>query len=304
MTQSGVTMGTPLYMSPEQAQGHPVDHRSDLYSLGVTYYFMIAGEPPFRADSAVALALKHVREIPRSLLNHRPDLPLEVNRLVMKLMSKDPADRYQSAAMVLADLGKMRDLVQAGASAAISEPFDSISSRGDESSPPASKNELAVRPTEPALPVAASPRPNRVLAASALPVASPATASGVEGQDQPAPRFSMLVASAAVALGLVAGAVAGYAVRSPDLLSLPADPSRLPPGLWIEPRWSTIPKQKARKTNCTTPCSRPLATSGSPPGWRSPAISATAIRTSPRPRLMPRSPGSGIASTTWTPSSR
>ena len=116
MTQSGVTMGTPLYMSPEQAQGHPVDHRSDLYSLGVTYYYMIAGEPPFRADSAVALALKHVREIPRSLVNYRPDLPMEIDRLVMKLMAKDPADRFQSAMMMLADLSKLRDLLQVGPS--------------------------------------------------------------------------------------------------------------------------------------------------------------------------------------------
>ena len=64
VTQPGITMGTPLYMSPEQAQGHALDHRSDLYSLGVTFYHMLTGEPPFRADSAVALALKHVNEQP------------------------------------------------------------------------------------------------------------------------------------------------------------------------------------------------------------------------------------------------
>ena len=75
ITQSGVTMGTPLYMSPEQAQGHPVDHRSDLYSLGVTFYHMLAGVAPFHADTALALALKQVREKPRSMLVHRPDLP-------------------------------------------------------------------------------------------------------------------------------------------------------------------------------------------------------------------------------------
>src|SRR5262245_9659143 len=72
VSQSGVTMGTALYMSPEQVQRYPLDHRSDLYSLGVTYYHMLAGVPPFHADSAVALALKHVREAPRSLLVHRP----------------------------------------------------------------------------------------------------------------------------------------------------------------------------------------------------------------------------------------
>ena len=64
-------MGTPLYMSPEQAQGHAVDHRSDLYSLGVTFYHMLAGVPPFQAETALALALKQVREAPRSMLVHR-----------------------------------------------------------------------------------------------------------------------------------------------------------------------------------------------------------------------------------------
>ena len=64
LTQSGVTMGTPLYMSPEQAQGHQVDHRSDLYSLGVTFYHMLTGMPPFQAETALALALKQVRERP------------------------------------------------------------------------------------------------------------------------------------------------------------------------------------------------------------------------------------------------
>ena len=75
VTQPGVTMGTPLYMSPEQAQGHTLDHRSDLYSLGVTFYHMFAGRPPFLADSPIALALKHVKDEPVDLTVHRPDLP-------------------------------------------------------------------------------------------------------------------------------------------------------------------------------------------------------------------------------------
>ncbi len=106
VTQAGTTMGTPAYMSPEQAQGYPLDHRSDLYSLGATFYYMLAGTPPFRADSPVAMALKQVREIPVSLLIHRPDLPVEIDRLVMKLMAKNPADRFQSAAEMLAELAQ------------------------------------------------------------------------------------------------------------------------------------------------------------------------------------------------------
>src|SRR4051812_40751483 len=113
LTQPGVTMGTPQYMSPEQAQGHALDHRSDLYSLGVTAYHMLTGNPPFRGESALAVALKHVKDTPVSPVVHRPEIPAELDRLVMKLMAKDPARRYQSAAEMLRDLGKIRETITA-----------------------------------------------------------------------------------------------------------------------------------------------------------------------------------------------
>jgi eukaryotic-like serine/threonine-protein kinase len=242
LTQSGVTMGTPLYMSPEQAQGHPVDHRSDLYSLGVTYYFMIAGEPPFRADSAVALALKHVREIPRSLLNYRPDLPLEIDRLVMKLMAKDPADRYQSAVMMLADLGKLRDLIQVGP-AGLPEPLDAALARSEEMSPTSSNNELALRATEPAPGVAVSPRAARAARVVPVPVSRPPDGSGADPQTSQTARFSLPAATVAMAAGLCVGALSGWSSRAPDVQSIRSEPAGNIPALWVDPRWSTIPKQ-------------------------------------------------------------
>lgn len=118
LTQSGVTLGTPLYMSPEQVQGHTVDQRSDIYSFGVTCYHLLAGEPPFRGSSAFEVALKHVQEQPRPLSDLRPDLPAELCGMVHKMMAKNPGDRYQSAKDVLRDLVKLRDGLT-GVSAAV-----------------------------------------------------------------------------------------------------------------------------------------------------------------------------------------
>ena len=112
VTQPGITMGTPLYMSPEQAQGRALDHRSDLYSLGVTFYHMLTGVPPFRAESAIALAMKHVNDTPVSPRVHRPEIPIELERLVLKLMAKNPAERFQSAAEMLAELARIRSTLQ------------------------------------------------------------------------------------------------------------------------------------------------------------------------------------------------
>jgi eukaryotic-like serine/threonine-protein kinase len=115
LTQSGVTLGTPLYMSPEQVQGHTVDHRSDIYSLGVTCYHLLAGEPPFRGTSPFDVALKHVQQEPTLLGDLRPDLPADLGAMVHKMMAKNPDDRYQSAREILRDLVKLRDGLSLGA---------------------------------------------------------------------------------------------------------------------------------------------------------------------------------------------
>jgi len=114
LTQSGVTLGTPLYMSPEQVQGKPVDHRSDIYSLGVTCYHLLTGEPPFRGATVFDVALKHVQEHPRPIAELRPDLPADLCGAVHKMMAKRPDDRYQSAREILRDLLKVRDGIAVG----------------------------------------------------------------------------------------------------------------------------------------------------------------------------------------------
>ena len=243
ITQVGITMGTPAYMSPEQAQGHPLDHRSDLYSLGATYYFMLTAMPPFKADSPVALALKQVREIPSSLLAHRPELPLEIDRLVMKLLAKDPADRYQSAAEMIGDLSKVRGAIQApsGSQAAMAGTLEGVPVRTEEMgamtaspAPPArgrdSRSPVEDRDIRKVVPAATEPEAAEV---------------EVEGSRLPRPRFSGLVAAAAVAIGLCAGGLAGWAARAPDIQSLPDESSQRPPALWVAPGWAAIPRHES-----------------------------------------------------------
>ena len=104
LTQAGKMFGTPRYLSPEQAQGKRLDARSDLYSLGVMLFESITGRPPFIAEEAIAVAIKHVQEKPPRMDEVAPDIyiPREVDRIVFKLLSKRPEDRYQSAEEVVA----------------------------------------------------------------------------------------------------------------------------------------------------------------------------------------------------------
>jgi len=104
LTQAGTTLGTPLYMSPEQVNGHELDHRSDIYSLGVTCYCMLAGKPPFMGETALAIAVKHLNEKPVPLGRHRPDLPQAFCSLVEKMMAKDVKKRYKTCDDILAHL--------------------------------------------------------------------------------------------------------------------------------------------------------------------------------------------------------
>lgn len=104
LTQIGITMGTPLYMSPEQVEGKPLDPRSDIYSFGVTCYQMLGGRPPFRGDTALSVALQHVRTQPDRLENLRPDLPPALCRIIHNMLAKDPADRQQNPRELLQEL--------------------------------------------------------------------------------------------------------------------------------------------------------------------------------------------------------
>jgi len=114
MTETGSIMGTAQYLSPEQAQGHSVTAASDLYSIGVMLYEMLAGRLPFDGDSAVSIALKHLSEPPPPLGHVRPGVSPALESVVMSALAKDPAQRWQTADDFAAALEAVRAQVEAG----------------------------------------------------------------------------------------------------------------------------------------------------------------------------------------------
>ncbi len=108
LTQTSAVLGTAGYMSPEQAMGKPVGPQSDLYSLGVVLFEMLAGELPYDAESPISLALKHVNEPPRSPREANPSVSEPLDAITLRLLSKNPEDRYASAAELAEDLERVR----------------------------------------------------------------------------------------------------------------------------------------------------------------------------------------------------
>jgi eukaryotic-like serine/threonine-protein kinase len=104
LTQVGITMGTPLYMSPEQIEGRRLDSRSDIYSLGVTAYHMLAGQPPFVGDTPLAVAVQHLNVPPASLADRSLGIPPRLAQTVERMMAKKPDDRFSDPAVLLSEL--------------------------------------------------------------------------------------------------------------------------------------------------------------------------------------------------------
>jgi serine/threonine-protein kinase len=107
MTETGSIVGTAQYLSPEQARGGEVDPRSDLYSLGVVLYELLTGKTPFDGETPVEIAMKHLSNAPKPPSKLRPEIPPELDKVVLRALAKDPEDRYQSADEMEADLDRI-----------------------------------------------------------------------------------------------------------------------------------------------------------------------------------------------------
>jgi len=107
MTQTAAVIGTAQYLSPEQARGESVDARSDIYSTGCLLYELLVGRPPFTGDSPVSVAYQHVREAPTPPSELDPMVTAPMDAVVLKSLAKDPAERYQTAGAMRADIGRL-----------------------------------------------------------------------------------------------------------------------------------------------------------------------------------------------------
>lgn len=109
LTRVGVTLGTPLFMSPEQGEGKKTDVRSDLYSLGATAFWMLTARPPYDGGSPMSVIVRHVSAEISDPRRHRPDIPPQLAELVMRLMAKKPEDRFDSPTRLLSEITRLEE---------------------------------------------------------------------------------------------------------------------------------------------------------------------------------------------------
>ncbi|HMP60653.1 MAG TPA: protein kinase [Gemmatales bacterium] len=157
LTQTGHAMGTPLYMSPEQVMGQPLDVRTDLYSFGATCYHLLTGQPPFMGETAIAVGFKHVQEEPTPVNHFRSDVPGDLALIVSRLMAKKPENRYQSARELLRDLKMVSESILGGGGSAAGLALSGLSGSRPiatppiEESPPPGKLRAPEPPVDPLL---------------------------------------------------------------------------------------------------------------------------------------------------------
>ena len=199
MTQTAAVIGTAQYLSPEQARGETVDARSDLYSAGCLMYELLVGRPPFVGDSPVSVAYQHVREAPVPPSQLDPVITPDIDAVTLKALAKDPADRYQSAREMKADITRVLSGQQATAV---------VPRVGDEATRTVAM--MAAAPTQVAPPV--PPPPTAV-----GPEAAEGDLTDAEEDEERKSRVGLAIGiTAAIILVLGIGAFALYQLLTPD----------------------------------------------------------------------------------------
>jgi len=144
LTTEGTIIGTPEYMSPEQAQGEETDGRSDIYALGIVLYEALAGQPPFTGKSAITILRQHVEDSPKPLSSFGADVPPEVEKILQKMLAKKREQRYQSLAELAVDLAPIHR------TSSLSGLVSEAKRRGLVPGPPTA---VVTAPTAPSVPV-------------------------------------------------------------------------------------------------------------------------------------------------------
>jgi serine/threonine protein kinase len=306
LTADGSTLGTPHYMSPEQATGREIDGRSDIYSLGIILYEMLTGEVPFDDQSLPAVLVKHMSEAPAPPSQRRPDLAISpaLEAIALRCLAKDPAARYATAdelgaALRAATPSAMGDatIAMGSAAAAATVPMSAATPPPPLSplpTPPAAAaaNRPATHPTAPAVPPPVPP----AAPAAAAPAAVPAAATTMRSSRGPA----VLVAAFLLLMTVAAGA--GYWMWSRnqgpvEMETITADgaPPTASPAANTPPTESSTPSTPAATTQ---PSDSPATSSGA---TTTPAATATETPAAP---VAPATPPTSAPRATETTSAR
>ncbi|MFZ1462657.1 MAG: SUMF1/EgtB/PvdO family nonheme iron enzyme [Anaerolineae bacterium] len=237
LTRTGIVMGTPEYMAPEQAQDGDIDRRTDLYSLGVVIYKLLTGRVPFARTTPVATIFAHVHEAPPPICQVKADLPQPIEAVVSKVLAKDPADRYQRAGELA------RDFV--------------IASQGH--TPPGLSTQAAAPPPERTIvadAIAPSPRKSAPAAKSAAsqPAARPATPAS---QPFPLPLVAGLAVLLVVVIAGLGIALSGSGGRQPPTATTVAQGSTPTAGATVPAAATTAAPVAAPGSDTPTPSPTP-----------------------------------------------